>query len=277
MSYETTKKQKARHRPYNLIGNTLLHNLEHRLTMRTTAAAAIFVTLWCGFASGFTSQQAHSLCRNANLVSPSSSALSAQKPKKKNASSSTTKGFGTFTPPPTLEETLSGFPTRLPAPEDIATSACPCGSGSIYTDCCAVFHRGEAFPQSPEKVLRSRYSAFYYRLPGFIMESTHEECRDFQEDKVDWAKNLHKGGMFDSYDFVGLEVGTEEAGSADNEAFLDFKVQLRANAKSSKQLEGEMMTVMEKSRFLRDEKGYRYAGGDVRTDVAGIEDVVLNS
>jgi hypothetical protein len=37
------------------------------------------------------------------------------------------------------------------------------------------------------------------------------------------------------------------------------------------------MTVMEKSRFLRDEKGYRYAGGDVRTDVAGIEDVVLNS
>jgi SEC-C motif-containing protein len=109
------------------------------------------------------------------------------------------------------------------------------------------------------------------------MESTHEECRDFQEDKVDWAKNLHQGGMFDSYDFVGLEVGTEEAGSADNEAFLDFKVQLRANAKSTKTLEGEMMTVMEKSRFLRDEKGYRYAGGDVRTDVAGIEDVVLNS
>ena len=109
------------------------------------------------------------------------------------------------------------------------------------------------------------------------MESTHEECRDFQEDKVDWAKNLHKGGMFDSYDFVGLQVGTEAAGSADNEAFLDFKVQLRANAKSTKTLEGEMMTVMEKSRFLRDEKGYRYAGGDVRTDVAGIEDVVLNS
>jgi SEC-C motif-containing protein len=249
------------------------------LTMRTTSTAAIFAILWCGFASGFTSQQARTLCQNANLAaSPSPSALSAQKPKKKNnANSSTTKGFGAFTPPPTLEETLAGFPTRLPAADDIATATCPCGSGSIYTDCCAVFHRGEAFPQSPEKVLRSRYAAFYYRLPGYIIESTHEECRDFQEDKVDWAKNLHKGGMFDSYDFVGLEVGTEEAGRADNEAFLDFKVQLRANAKSSSTLEGEMMTVMEKSRFLRDEKGYRYAGGDVRTDVAGIEDVVLNS
>lgn len=252
-------------------------NIEHRTTMTPTSAAAILVILCCGFASGFTNQQGRTMCRNPNPASPSPFALSAQKSKKKNANSSTTKGFGAYTPPPTLEDTLAGFPTRLPAAEELDTAACPCGSGSLYTDCCAVFHRGEAFPQSPEKVLRSRYTAFYYRLPGFIIESTHEKCRDFQEDKVDWAKNLHKGGMFDSYDFVGLEVGTEDAGSEDNEAFLDFKVRLRANSKSSKQLEGETMVVMEKSRFLRDEKGYRYAGGDVRTDVAGIEDVVLNS
>jgi SEC-C motif-containing protein len=245
--------------------------------MRTTAAAAILVILWCGVASGFTftNHQAPTLCRNP--VSSSSSALNAQKPKKKKPSqnSSTIKGFGA--PPLTLEDTLASFPNRLPAAEDIDTATCPCGSGSVYTDCCAVFHRGEAFPQSPEKVLRSRYTAFYYRLPGYIMESTHEECRDFQPDKIDWAKNLNKGGMFDSYDFVGLEVGTEEAGSDDSESFLDFQVTLRGNSKASEQLEDKEMVVMEKSRFLRDEKGYRYAGGDVRTDVAGIEDVVLNS
>jgi SEC-C motif-containing protein len=129
--------------------------------------------------------------------------------------------------------------------------------------------------------LQSRFSAFAYRLPGYIIETTHETCRDFQEDKIAWAKDLNKQGMFDSYDFVELMAGEEESGSTsttdEEEAFVDFRVRLRANAKTGKYMEGEEMVIMERSRFLKDETGWKYAGGDVRTDVAGIEDVVLNT
>jgi uncharacterized protein YchJ len=84
--------------------------------------------------------------------------------------------------------------------------------------------------------------------------------------------------MFDSYDFSGLEAGTEEPGSDENEAFLDFKVRLTANARAGTNIKGGELVIMENSRFLRDENGgWRYAGGDVQADVAGIEDVVLNS
>lgn len=50
----------------------------------------------------------------------------------------------------------------------------------------------------------SRYSAFSYRIVDYVMESTHESCRDWRQDKVAWANDLDRSGMFDSFDFVKL-------------------------------------------------------------------------
>ena len=37
--------------------------------------------------------------------------------------------------------------------------ACPCGSGQAFKECCQRFHDGE-LPDTPEKLMRSRYSAY---------------------------------------------------------------------------------------------------------------------
>lgn len=37
--------------------------------------------------------------------------------------------------------------------------ACPCGSGQAFKDCCQRYHGGE-LPETPEKLMRSRFSAY---------------------------------------------------------------------------------------------------------------------
>lgn len=185
--------------------------------------------------------------------------------KKRVASSS--KGFGTKPPP--FEQVVQSFPTRMVP--DAVTQPCPCGSGAVYGDCCAPYHEGARLPEEPSIVLQTRYSAFYYRLIRYIIATTHPACRDFMTNKVKWAKDLDKNGMFDSYEFVSLAPGEPSPGTDENEAFLEFKVKLRARDGS-----GQETVVSEKSRFLKEGQEWLYASGEVRSDVAGLEDAVLN-
>ena len=85
--------------------------------------------------------------------------------------------------------------------------------------------------------------------------------------------------MFDSYEFVALEPGEEEAGKADNEGYLEFTVHLKAKGSvGSETIEGKETVVSERSRFLYDGEPlcWRYAGGDVRSQAKGLDDVILN-
>lgn len=107
------------------------------------------------------------------------------------------------------------------------------------------------------------------------MTTTHPDCRDFQQDQVKWAYDLDRDGMFDSLDFVGLQVLDDNDGDKGNknEAYLTFQVTLRERAG-----EKQETVIQETSRFLRDPvaQTWTYAGGDVRSQVAGLEDTKLN-
>ena len=37
---------------------------------------------------------------------------------------------------------------------------CPCGSGSTYDACCGRLHRGPDLAETPEALMRSRYTAY---------------------------------------------------------------------------------------------------------------------
>ena len=198
------------------------------------------------------------------------------KQQKKKTAAASNRGFGAK-PAEVFAEVVSTFRTRLPS--DPETAVCPCGT-RLYKDCCAPYHDGTRQPETPTAVLRSRYSAFCYRLIPYILETTHPTCRDWRENRITWAKDLNRAGMFDSYDFVGLEnVGEEEPGKDENEVFVEFKVRLRAKERDSmdSSLQGKETVIAEKSRFLRTDDGtWLYASGDVRSDVEGLEDTVLN-
>ena len=233
----------------------------HSLIMKT-AALMLLVTV---------------LLENANV----SSAFAASKKNKgmpKTAAASD-RGFGAK-PAEVFAEVVSQFRTRRPSDWE-TSAACPCSSGRLYCDCCAPYHNGLRRPETPTALLRSRYSAFCYRLIPYILETTHPTCRDWRENRISWAQDLNRAGMFDSYDFVGLEsVGAEEPGKDETEVFVKFKVRLRTKERDSmdSSLQGKETVIAEKSRFLRTDDGtWLYASGDVRSDVEGLEDTVLNT
>ena len=77
--------------------------------------------------------------------------------------------------------------------------------------------------------------------------------------------------MFDSFEFVSLHPeSTATPGKDENESFLTFKVKLRARDGSGEE------TIYEKSRFLKEGERWLYASGEVRSEVAGLEDAILN-
>lgn len=213
--------------------------------------------------------------------------LDAKKQKKSN-SARTPKGFGAPPPPaPTFEDVVAKFRTRMP--EDADNKPCPCGGRSdtekLYGQCCGPLHRGERLALTTTDVLRSRYSAFAWRLVEYIIDSTHETCRDYLEDKVDWAKSMNKYGMFDSFEFVKLEVGPEEESEEhENVGFIEFSVTLRAKDQSYLEdhdgaiTPGSETKMTERSKFIRNRSTgvWSYASGDVQSGAAGLEGLSLN-
>ncbi len=57
------------------------------------------------------------------------------------------------------------------------TAACPCGSTEPYGNCCGVYHSGLRDAETAEKLMRSRYCAFYLRDRDYLTYTLAEEKR----------------------------------------------------------------------------------------------------
>jgi SEC-C motif-containing protein len=73
-------------------------------------------------------------------------------------------------------------------------SLCPCKSRLPYGVCCGPYHYGKAQPQTAEQLMRSRYSAYFFRLIDYLVDTTHPDYktpnmrREIQAtaDQVNW-------------------------------------------------------------------------------------------
>ncbi|OEU06044.1 hypothetical protein FRACYDRAFT_273245 [Fragilariopsis cylindrus CCMP1102] len=249
-----------------------------------------------------------------------------------NNSGSSSSSFGGFgTPPETYHDVINGFKTRVPSNNEEGDVPCPCNSGNgngndddehkkipkTFNECCGPLIASTATSAStaaaassqaesertlgcvtPRQVLQSRYVAFYYRDVNHIIQTTNQVCRDYQENKIVWAKELDQNGMFDSFEFVDLTILKEEIidkqQNDNEEAYLEFTVRLRGRTyeesssrsikRSTEQsslssIEGDETMVSEKSKFMKDDSTgiWTYAGGDVRSNVKGLDDITLNA
>lgn len=82
---------------------------------------------------------------------------------------------------------------RLPRAEFNQALKCPCRAGQPYEDCCLPFHHGAA-AETPETLMRSRYTAFVKNLPSYLLETWHSSTRP---DRLD---------LDDAPNWVSLEV-----------------------------------------------------------------------
>lgn len=74
---------------------------------------------------------------------------------------------------------------------------CDCGSGLNYAQCCEPFHLGGKFPESPEALMRSRYSAYVRGLDAYLFETILPEARVGvkREEILEWSKSATWQGL----------------------------------------------------------------------------------
>ncbi|MES2204479.1 MAG: YchJ family protein [Pseudomonadota bacterium] len=80
---------------------------------------------------------------------------------------------------------------------DILLSSCPCGSQKNYADCCEPLLTGKKTANTPEALMRSRYTAFTVKnvdylfssmTPELQQETDREDMQDFADEVDSWVR-----------------------------------------------------------------------------------------
>jgi SEC-C motif-containing protein len=121
-----------------------------------------------------------------------------------------------------------------------APSACPCGSGLAYANCCGRFHAGALHLQAPsaEALMRSRYSAYVLGLHDYLLATWHTNTRPA-------ALEPDPPGL----KWLGLEVRGHAVQDADH-ATVEFVARNK--------LAGRAARLHEVSRFVREDGRWFY-------------------
>ncbi|MFD8993120.1 YchJ family protein [Streptomyces abikoensis] len=135
---------------------------------------------------------------------------------------------------------MSRRSSRSPKPPVVTADApCPCGLDATYGDCCGAFHDGRATAPTPERLMRSRYSAFVVLDPHYLLRTWHSSTRPAELD-------LDPGIRW-----TGLDVLATTGGSTfHNDGTVEFRAHYEAH--------GETGSQHELSRFVREDGHWVY-------------------
>lgn len=120
---------------------------------------------------------------------------------------------------------------------------CPCGVGATYVSCCAPLHLGRRRAETPEELMRARYSAFARRDAAFLRSSWAPETRPAV--LGDLAGRAWLGLTVEAHGLDGPDAG-----------FVQFTARYREG--------GRERALKERSRFRREGGVWLYVDGAVR-------------
>lgn len=128
--------------------------------------------------------------------------------------------------------------------------ACPCHSGKTYRECCSVYHQGKE-PETPQKLMRSRYSAYAMNNIDYIIRTTHPRNPIVSQSRNAWKAEILNIAL--NTDFEGLEIidGKENK----ENAIVVFIARLKRD--------DEDVTFTERSFFSKMGGRWLYVNGDV--------------
>jgi SEC-C motif domain protein len=129
--------------------------------------------------------------------------------------------------------------------------ACPCRSGKKYKACCGPLHAGAAVADTPEALMRSRFSAFARGLGGYLVATLADGHPDRALPAAVLAREL--GRAKERQRFLDLCIlHTSIEGDA-GEVLFHARIFER----------GEDRSFAELSRFVREGGAWRYASGEL--------------
>jgi SEC-C motif-containing protein len=122
---------------------------------------------------------------------------------------------------------------------------CPCDSQKDYSSCCEPYITGKKNPETPEALMRSRYTAYTMADINYIKATTrHEALIGFQElDAKHWAKRVC---------WIKLKVHNSSIENA-NTGYVEFEAQFVDGSR--------LKSIHEKSKFIREEGLWYYVKG----------------
>lgn len=120
-------------------------------------------------------------------------------------------------------------------------TACPCGSGLNYAQCCGLWHSGLAQGQhapTPEALMRSRYSAYVKGLINYLLATWHPSTApgELELPPVKW-----------------LELDIRHAEATGDAGVVEFIARLRDAGRGER--------LHEISRFVREDGRWLYIDG----------------
>lgn len=134
-------------------------------------------------------------------------------------------------------------PSERPAgPREL--SLCPCKSRETYAACCQPYHLGAAKPETAEQLMRSRYSAFFFRLVDYLVTTQHPDTRP-GDLKSQLEQHIHEA----NWRFLTI-LGSSKGGPADKTGKVEFIAEYFEN--------GQPQELHERSRFKRYKGAWKY-------------------
>ena len=123
---------------------------------------------------------------------------------------------------------------------------CPCGSDSIYRLCCGRFIEGDGIPETPEQLMRSRYTAYTIQNDSYLLATWHSSTRPASlsvenELPVKWVELTIVRAM--------------DVKKDDTNAVVEFIALFKLNGKSEQ--------MHEVSEFVKEEGCWFYCKGEV--------------
>lgn len=133
-------------------------------------------------------------------------------------------------------------------PREREESLCPCKSQKSYATCCMPFHYGRARCETAEQLMRSRYSAYFFRLVDYLVETTHPSTRE-----PNLKEELEKTIYQVRWSFLRI-VDTVRGGADDKNGKVEFIAQYFVE-------DDERQELHERSRFKRYKGVWKYLDG----------------
>ncbi|MEE3878255.1 YchJ family protein [Vibrio sp. YYF0003] len=130
------------------------------------------------------------------------------------------------------------------------SSTCPCGSNLPYQQCCEIAHSNHKNVETPEQLMRSRYSAHVLGLVDYVVATYHPSCHA-EDQRAGIAQSIDS-------DWCQLEVIRAEAGSNENEGVVEFNAYFNE--------EGKRYCLSERSRFVKESGLWYYIDGTFPQD-----------
>jgi len=145
------------------------------------------------------------------------------------------------------EKKSDGADVENHIPREREQSLCPCKSRKTYASCCLPFHQGKAKPETAEQLMRSRYSAYFFRLVDYLVETTHPDTRE-----PGLRRSLEKVIHQANWSYLTI-LGVAQGGKDDKRGKVEFVADYYVDA--------EPYELHEISRFKRFKGAWKYLDG----------------